>query len=261
VELAMDLRGALGAGELFLVYQPTFSLRDLTVTGVEALIRWRHPGRGIVAPDDFIPIAEDTGLILPIGRWVLEVACAAAAGWQSPERRLSVAVNISGRQLDAGGLVDDVRAALDHSGLDPRLLTLEITETALMSDPATSAIRLRALKALGVRISIDDFGTGYSSLTYLRQFRADAVKIDRSFIAAMVDSPESGVIVRTLIQLGKELGIETLAEGIEERTQLEHLQKQDCDSGQGFIVSRPLTPEALRALIGPVAAEPANIPS
>jgi diguanylate cyclase (GGDEF)-like protein len=260
VALRLELRGALAAGEFFLAYQPTFSLRDLTVTGVEALIRWRHPSRGIVPPDDFIPIAEDTGLIIPIGRWVLESACAEAATWQTPGRRLSVAVNVSGRQLDTDGLVDDVRAALDHSGLAPDLLTLEITETALVHDAAGGAIRLHDLKALGIRIAIDDFGTGYSSLNYLRQFPADAVKVDRSFISAMADSPQSAVIVRTLIQLGKALGIETLAEGIEERTQLEHLQQQDCDAGQGFLFARPLSPEALQQLINPrtplVAATP-----
>jgi diguanylate cyclase (GGDEF)-like protein len=251
VELTMELRGALDAGEFFLAYQPTFRLNDMAVTGVEALIRWRHPGRGVVPPDEFIPIAEDTGLIIPIGRWVLRTACAEAVSWQGADRRLSLAVNVSGRQLDTDGLVEDVRLALEASGLEPELLTLEITETALMQDPAEGIVRLGALKALGVRIAIDDFGTGYSSLTYLRQFPADAIKIDRSFIAAMADSPESVVIVRTLVQLGKALGIETLAEGIEEREQLEHLQEQDCDSGQGFLFARPLSPQSLQHLLTP----------
>jgi diguanylate cyclase (GGDEF)-like protein len=254
VELGMELRQALDAGELFLNYQPTFSLRDMSVTGVEALIRWQHPTRGVVAPDDFIPLTEDTGLIIPIGRWVLATACGEAAGWQSEGRRLSIAVNVSGRQLDSPGLVDDVRAALRSSGLDPSLLTLEITETALMQDADAAVVRIGALKALGVRIAIDDFGTGYSSLTYLRRFRADAIKIDRSFIAAMATSPESVVIVRTLVQLGKALGIETLAEGIEERHQLRHLQMEDCDYGQGFLFARPLSPEALLLLLAPATA-------
>ncbi len=251
VALTLELRGALAAEEFFLAYQPTFSLRDMTVVGVEALIRWRHPSRGIVSPDDFIPIAEDTGLIISIGRWVLETACAEAATWQTPQRRLSVAVNVFGRQLDTDRLVDDVRVALKRSGLAPDLLTLEITETALMRDAAAGATRLHALKALGIRIAIDDFGTGYSSLNYLRQFPADALKVDRSFVSAMADSPQCAVIVPTLIQLGKALDIETLAEGIEERTQLELLQEQDCDAGQGFLLARPLSPEALQQLITP----------
>jgi diguanylate cyclase (GGDEF)-like protein len=248
IELTMELRGALSAGEFFLAYQPIFSLRDMTVTGVEALIRWRHPGRGVIPPDEFISIAEDTGLIIPIGRWMLHTACAEAATWQSPDHRLSLAVNISGRQLDTDGLVEDVRDSLQATGLSPDLLTLEITETALMADPVAGTIRLRALKDLGVRIAIDDFGTGYSSLAQ-RQFPADALKIDRSFIAALADSPESAVIVRTLVQLGKVLGVETLAEGIEERDQLEHLQRQDCDSGHGFLFARPLSPRAFQHVL------------
>jgi diguanylate cyclase (GGDEF)-like protein len=254
VELGMELRHALDAGEFFLNYQPTFSLRDMSVTGVEALIRWQHPTRGIVSPDDFIPLTEETRLIVPIGRWVLNTACEEAASWQTADRRLSIAVNVSGRQLDSPGLVDDVRAALHSSGLDPSLLTLEITETALMHDAEAATVHIAALKHLGVKIAIDDFGTGYSSLTYLRRFRADAIKIDRSFITAMDTSPESVVIVRTLVQLGKALGIQTLAEGIEERHQLRHLQMEDCDSGQGFLFARPLSPEALRLLLAPVPA-------
>jgi diguanylate cyclase (GGDEF)-like protein len=253
VKIGTELRGALDAGEFFLAYQPTFSLRDMSVTGVEALIRWRHPSRGVVAPDEFIPIAEHTGLIIPIGAWVLRTACAEAAGWQGPDRRLSLAVNVSARQLDNDDLIDHIRSALADSGLPAGLLTLEITETALMQDPDAAATRIASLKAIGVRIAIDDFGTGYASLTYLRRFHVDAIKIDRSFVSSMADSTESAVIVRTLVQLGKSLGIETVAEGIEARQQLKHLQREDCDSGQGFLFARPLSPEALQALIGPGA--------
>jgi EAL domain-containing protein (putative c-di-GMP-specific phosphodiesterase class I) len=225
----------------------------MTVTGVEVLIRWRHPSRGVIAPDEFIPIAEHTGLIIPIGAWVLRTACEEAAGWQGPDRRLSLAVNVSARQLDNDDLIDQIRSALADSGLPADLLTLEITETALMQDPDAATTRIASLKAIGVRIAIDDFGTGYASLTYLRRFHVDAIKIDRSFVASMADSTESAVIVRTLVQLGKSLGIETVAEGIEARQQLKHLQREDCDSGQGFLFARPLSPEALQALVGPGA--------
>jgi diguanylate cyclase (GGDEF)-like protein len=251
VEIGVELNGALEAGEFFLAYQPTFSLRDMTVTGVEALIRWRHPGRGVIAPVDFIPIAENSGLIIPMGAWVLRTACAEAAGWQGPDRRLSLAVNLSARQLDSDDLIGHIRSALADSGLPPDLLTLEITETALMRDPDAAATRIASLKAIGVRIAIDDFGTGYASLTYLRRFHVDAIKIDRSFVASMADSIESAVIVRMLVQLGKTLGIETVAEGIEAHQQLRHLQREDCDSGQGFLFARPLSPDALQGLIGP----------
>jgi diguanylate cyclase (GGDEF)-like protein len=250
LELESDLRNAIDTDQLFLVYQPTFDLRSEKITGVEALLRWNHPTRGLVMPNDFIPLAEETGLIAPIGRVVLAQACLQVARWQRTGNPLSVAVNVSGRQFDGhNDLVADVRAALRASDLDPTLLTLEITETMLMRDAARSAEKLVELKALGIRIAIDDFGTGYCSLAYLQQFPVDALKIDRSFITGIASSPEADALIHTLVQLGKTLGIETYAEGIEERSQLHHLQQEECDSGQGYLFARPLAPEALEDLL------------
>jgi diguanylate cyclase (GGDEF)-like protein len=247
--LELDLIMALERDELFLVYQPTFDLRTQAVIGVEALLRWQHPDRGLVSPQDFIPAAETNGLIVPIGRWVLHQACRQARLWQDSGHDLSVAVNVSARQLDEDGLLSDVQEALRCNGLDPQKLTLEITETALMRDPQLTSKQLHAIKELGVRIAIDDFGTGYSSLAYLSQFPADALKIDRSFISEIATSRESDALIHTLVQLGKSLDIETLAEGIEEESQLEALRLEDCDSGQGFWFSRPLEASALEPFL------------
>jgi diguanylate cyclase (GGDEF)-like protein len=247
--LELDLAGALERDELYLVYQPTFDLRSQEVIGVEALLRWQHPERGLVSPQDFIPIAEGNGLIVLLGRWVLHEACRQAKAWHDDGYELGVAVNVSARQLDDDVILADVEKALERSGLDPGRLTLEITETALMRDPQMTARQLRALKDLGVRIAIDDFGTGYSSLAYLRQFPADALKIDRSFIGEIAHSRESDALIHTLVQLGKTLDIETLAEGIEDESQLHALQREDCDSGQGFWFSRPLEAGALEPFL------------
>ncbi len=248
--LEMDLRDALGARQFFLLYQPIFDLEAEGMTGIEALIRWRHPTRGILSPDSFIPIAEETGLIVEIGRWVLGEACRQAAIWHSEGRCFGVSVNVSARQFEHDTLVDDVRDALHASGLDPGSLTLEITETVLMRDSEGAAQRLRALKTLGVAIAIDDFGTGYSSLAYLRKFPVDALKIDRSFISGAAASHESSnALIHTLIQLGKALGIKTLGEGIEDHAQLHRLQREQCDLGQGFLFARPLEPAAIDELL------------
>ena len=241
--LEMDLREAVARNEFFLLYQPTFDLQTETVTGVEALVRWRHPSRGVIPPDKFIGLAEEDGLIVPIGRWVVEEACRQAAAWHASGHRVGMAVNVSARQLDDDDIVEDVRRALSASGLDPAALTLEITETALMRDPEGTARRLRLLKELGIRLAIDDFGTGYSSMAYLRQFPVDALKIDRSFISGIAASKESTALIHTLIQLGKTLNLETLGEGIEDSAQLRSLQREECDLGQGFLFARPLPAE------------------
>jgi diguanylate cyclase (GGDEF)-like protein len=245
LELEADLRDALANDEFYLLYQPTFDLQTQVVTGVEALIRWAHPTRGVVAPDVFIPLAEQNAMIVPIGRWVLEQACQRAAAWHAAGHTIGMAVNVSARQLERDEFVEEVRDALADSDLPAEALTLEITETVLMRDATAAAGRLRALKALGVRIAIDDFGTGYSSLAYLRQFPVDALKIDRSFMSGIASSREAGALMHTLIQLGKALGLETLGEGIEEHAQLEQLKHEDCDSGQGFLFARPLDVEAV----------------
>jgi diguanylate cyclase (GGDEF)-like protein len=247
--LEMDLAEALEQGQLFLLYQPTFDLQSERVIGVEALIRWCHPTRGVIPPIEFIPVAEESGLIVPIGRWVLQEACRQAKTWHTNGHCIDMSVNVSGRQLDDDQLIEDVRRPLMENGLDPATLTLEITETTLMRDADATAERLHLLKELGVRIAIDDFGTGYSSLAYLRQFPADALKIDRSFITGIAGSKESAALIHTLVQLGKTLGIETLAEGIEDQAQLETLQREHCDHGQGFLFSRPLDVDAVEQFL------------
>jgi diguanylate cyclase (GGDEF)-like protein len=240
MELEMDLRDALERKEFFLMYQPTFDLGDMRATAVEALVRWRHPTRGIVQPNDFVPMLEENGLIVEVGRWVLQEACRQAAAWRADGRSIGIAVNVSGRQLDADDFVDDVRRALSDSGISPGDLTLEITETAIMRNVEATARRLAVIKELGVRIAIDDFGTGYSSLAHLQRFPVDALKIDRSFIARLTENPEGETLIHTLVQLGKALALETLAEGIEQERELSVLREERCDSGQGFLFARPL---------------------
>jgi diguanylate cyclase (GGDEF)-like protein len=249
MELEMDLRDALPNDEFFLVYQPTFDLRDMSPIGVEALIRWKHPTRGIVQPNDFIPLLEETGLIIEVGKWVLEEACRQGAKWREAGYSIGMAVNVSGRQLDTDEFVTNVRDALSDSELDAEALTLEVTETTLMRNVEETARRLTAIKKLGVRIAIDDFGTGYSSLAHLQQFPVDALKIDRSFISRLTQNPEGATLMHTLVQLGKALSIETLAEGIEQQQELSLLQAEHCDSGQGFLFARPLDVDATEAFL------------
>jgi diguanylate cyclase (GGDEF)-like protein len=255
-ELEADLGKALEHEEFFLLYQPIFDLTSRNVLGIEALIRWRHPTRGIVVPDAFIPIAEESGLISAIGRWVLHEACRQMAAWQANGETVGISVNVSAYQLDRDGLVDEVARAIDESGIAPGSLTLEITESALMHDVGAAARRLAELKALGVRLAIDDFGTGYSSLAYLRQFPVDALKIDRSFISNLATSTDAAAIIHALVQLGKTLNIETLAEGIEDHDQLRELQREQCDQGQGFLFARPLDANAIEAFLAETRHSP-----
>jgi diguanylate cyclase (GGDEF)-like protein len=240
MELEMDLRMALENDEFFLVYQPTFSLQDMRPTGVEALIRWNSPIRGVVQPDNFISLLEETGLILAVGKWVLREACVQGVRWRDSGHPIGIAVNVSAKQLDRDEFVADVQSILAETGLEASSLTIEITETAIMHDTEATAMRLAAVKELGVRIAIDDFGTGYSSMAHLQHFPVDALKIDRSFITQMTHNEEGETILRTLVQLGKALSIETLAEGIEQAHELTLLQGEHCDSGQGFLFARPL---------------------
>jgi diguanylate cyclase (GGDEF)-like protein len=249
MELEMDLRAALENDEFFLAFQPTFNLVDMSPTGLEALIRWDSPTRGVVQPDDFIPLLEETGLIVEIGRWVLQRACAQAAAWRDAGHPVGIAVNVSARQLDSDGIVADVREALGDSGLAPDALTLEITETTLMRDADDTVRRLKEIKVLGVRVAIDDFGTGYSSLAHLRQFPVDALKIDRSFVTGLADSVEGESLLHTLVQLGKALSIETIAEGIEQPNELSLLREEHCDGGQGFLFARPLDGVEIEAFL------------
>jgi diguanylate cyclase (GGDEF)-like protein len=241
LEIEMDLQAALGNGEFFLVYQPTFDLETMTPTGVEALIRWRRPGRGIVEPEEFIPLLEESRLIVEVGAWVLKEACAQGAKWQQAGYPLNLAVNVSALQLDTDDLLDHVEEALSSSGLDASALTIEITETTLMSNAEETARRLAELKRLGLRIAVDDFGTGYSSLAHLRQFPVDVLKIDRSFISQLAEGTEGEILLHTLVQLGKALSIETTAEGIERPQDLTLIKSKECDNGQGFLFTRPLS--------------------
>jgi diguanylate cyclase (GGDEF)-like protein len=249
IDLEFELRSALTGEQFRLFYQPIYDLDDLSVVGVEALLRWEHPTRGLLQPDSFIPILEQTGQIREVGRWVLHEACRQMALWHAAGNILDVSVNVSARQLDDDIVVAHIREALTESGLGAKYLIIEVTETALMRKVEATARRLAEIKLLGVRIAVDDFGTGYSSLGYLQQFPVDALKIDRSFISRLASNPESAALIHTMIQLGKTLGIETLAEGIEEPTQLLSLLEQQCDSGQGFLLARPLTAVALEELI------------
>jgi EAL domain-containing protein (putative c-di-GMP-specific phosphodiesterase class I) len=196
--------------------------------------------RGIVQPDEFIPLLEETGLIVEVGKWVLQEACRQGSAWRAAGYPLGMAVNVSGCQLDTDQLITDITDVLCDTGLDPAALTIEITETTLMRNVEETARRLKEIKQLGVRIAIDDFGTGYSSLAHLQRFPVDALKIDRSFISGFKQNQEGATLVHTLVQLGKALSIETFAEGIEQQQELSLLQDEHCDSGQGFLFARPL---------------------
>jgi diguanylate cyclase (GGDEF)-like protein len=249
IHLEMDLADALDSNQFFLVYQPMLNLESERVVGVEALLRWRHPVSGVIPPDVFIPIAEDNGLIVQIGGWVLNRACAHGAAWHRNGYPLNISVNASARQLERPEFVDEVRVALQRSALEPTSLTIEITETVLMRKPDETARLLGELKALGVRIAVDDFGTGYSSLAYLRQFPVDSLKIDRTFITGMSLSREAHALTHTLIQLGKALSLKTLAEGVEHHSQVRELQREGCDLAQGFLFARPLAPDVVESFL------------
>jgi diguanylate cyclase (GGDEF)-like protein len=245
ISLEFDLRSALSGQQYFLVYQPIYNLEDLTIVGVEALLRWRHPSDGVIQPDDFIPILERTGAIREVGSWVLLEACVQMATWHARGDTLDVSVNVSARQLDSDVFVSEIRHALDVSGLSAHSLIIELTETALMLDVDAVVQRLQAIRDLGVRIAIDDFGTGYSSLSHLRQFPVDCIKIDKSFTAAMSTSDESRALVKTFLQLGRDLGLKTLAEGVESIDQMDLLRASDVREVQGFLLSHPLDAHTL----------------
>ena len=231
LELESDLRGAVVRNELFLVYQPILDLETGTMPSAEALLRWQHPTRGLIPPTDFIALAEDSGVIVDIGTWVLETACEQAAQWTAVGYPIRISVNVSARQLDDPSLSRVVHHALHRAGLNPDQLVIEITETALMRDAETAAEILRQLKSSGIHVAIDDFGTGYSSLAYLQQLPVDALKIDRTFIAA---SEDNDPLISTLVQLGRSLGLRTIAEGVEDETQLARLRELGCDRGPGL---------------------------
>jgi EAL domain-containing protein (putative c-di-GMP-specific phosphodiesterase class I) len=251
MELETELRRAIDEGELRVHYQPIVHLATGAIHEVEALVRWEHPERGLIAPDKFIPLAEETGLILPLGRWVLREACRQVSEWRKQfagDSALIVGVNISARQLQQPELVREVRQALQETGLDPTSLKLEITETVLMADAGEAVARLASLKELGIQIAVDDFGTGYSSMAYLSQLPIDTLKIDRAFIGKMTD-PDGVAIVQAVVTLAHSLKLRVTSEGIETLEQWEQLRLLESDYGQGYYFSRPLKADAILALL------------
>jgi diguanylate cyclase (GGDEF)-like protein/PAS domain S-box-containing protein len=252
LDMEADLRRAIDRSEFVVYYQPTVALQTGQISGMEALVRWQHPERGMVPPLDFIHLAEDTGLIVPIGRFVLVEACRQARAWQlefDSMKPLTMSVNLSAKQLQHPGLMTDVRDALRESGLDPRYLVLEITESVLMQYTELVAETLDELKDLGVRLAIDDFGTGYSSLARLQRLPVDVLKIDRSFIKGLDGGSQEWAVTRAIIELGQSLRLQTVAEGIELPEQLVHLQSLQCDLCQGFYFTRPLEARAMGELL------------
>lgn len=250
-ELEIDLSNALERGEFRLVYQPQIGIDDGRITGFEALLRWQHPVRGLVPPLEFIPFAEDTGLIVPIGRWVLAEACRAASQWSVPVR---VAVNVSPVQFRQGTLYEDVMSALAAANLPPDRLEVEITESAMLHDSAHAIAILTALREQGVKVAMDDFGTGFSSLTTLNAFPFDRIKIDRAFVNDVTRSVKATSIVTTIASLGRSLGMVTTAEGVEEEHQLQALRASGCHEGQGWLFSRPVPGTEVNALLAKQAA-------
>jgi EAL domain-containing protein (putative c-di-GMP-specific phosphodiesterase class I) len=250
MELKADLRGALERGELRVEYQPIVALDSGAITGSEALMRWDHPERGAVPPIEFIPLAEESGSILELGRWILESACSQTRAWQEETgAAMTISVNVSGRQVAEADFVAHVSRALSLSGLDPQYLTLEITESVLVHDVEATVAAFRALKTLGIRLAIDDFGTGYSSLSYLRQFPIDTLKVDRSFVAGLDGSKDSVALVRSILNLSSTLSLDTVAEGIETSVQHQALRDLGAHRGQGYLFARPMRPDDLRDLL------------
>jgi diguanylate cyclase (GGDEF)-like protein/PAS domain S-box-containing protein len=249
-DLEMALHRAVANGEFVLHYQPKVDLDSGRVAGLEALLRWQRPGHGLVSPADFIPLLEETGLIVDVGRWVITTVCQQINRWlQSPVGPLQVAVNVSGRQFVDGDLEADVIGALDANGVPAALLELELTESSLMANTERTVATLERLKAIGVQISIDDFGTGYSSLAYLRRFPIDKLKIDITFIRDITSDPDDAAIARTIIRMAHSLRLEVIAEGVETAAQVAYLRRHHCDEAQGFYFSRPLSVSGLEVLL------------
>ncbi|HQU15580.1 MAG: hypothetical protein B7Z66_00850 [Chromatiales bacterium 21-64-14] len=252
LELENDLRRALERNEFLLHYQPQVHLASGEIIGLEALIRWHHPDLGMVPPADFIQPAEETGLIVPIGEWVLFSACQQARAWQDAgHQRVRVAVNLSGRQLKQRDLVDTVRGVLSDTGLDPKWLELELTESSIMQNDKLTRSTLWELHDMGVRLSIDDFGTGYSSLSYLKRFPIDTLKIDRSFVRDITTDPDDAAIATAIIAMAHNLKLDVVAEGVETVEQRQFLQDRGCDAIQGYLVSRPVPAAMLDQMLAP----------
>jgi EAL domain-containing protein (putative c-di-GMP-specific phosphodiesterase class I) len=247
LELENDLRRAIEQREFVVHYQPIISLETDEVWGLEALVRWEHPERGLLDPGEFVPIAEESGLVVPIGEAVLEEACRRAKGWQEERPHvppLVMSVNLSARQLSRPDLAETVEGVLRSTGFEGNCLCLDVTETVYVRALEGNTRALDRLRNMGVRISIDDFGTGYSSLSYLKRLPADAIKIDKSFVKGLGEDVEDTAIVRMVIELAHTLGVEVVAEGVESRAQAALLAEMGCDMAQGYLFARPLSPEA-----------------
>jgi EAL domain-containing protein (putative c-di-GMP-specific phosphodiesterase class I) len=252
LELKADLQRAVDSGEFVLHYQPVIELESGAIIGLEALLRWNHPERGLVPPLEFIPLAEETGLIIPIGGWVIQEACRQAVQLQERfpiEPPLHMAVNLSARQLQRPEIVAEIAEVLTDTGLDASTLILEITESVMMKDVKLSVQRLAELKELGVSLAVDDFGTGYSSLNYIQQFPVDILKVDKSFVDAFNTDPRKSALTATIIKLAGDLQLRPVAEGIERADQLERLLDLHCDLGQGFYFAKPLPMEGVDELL------------
>jgi diguanylate cyclase (GGDEF)-like protein len=250
MELENSLRRAMGKNEFYLLYQPKVDIKTNQIIGMEALLRWNHGKKGLISPSKFIPVAEETGLIVPIGDWVLRHACAQNKAWQDAGfKPLCVAVNLSARQFQRQNLPSVVRKILDETGLEPQWLELEVTESILMQNIDKTVATLHELKAMGVRISIDDFGTGYSSLNYLKRFPIDTLKIDQSFVRDIANDPDDAAIVTAVISLAHTMKLKVIAEGVETIDQLEFLRHKNCDKMQGYFYSKPLVVDAFTDLL------------
>jgi EAL domain-containing protein (putative c-di-GMP-specific phosphodiesterase class I) len=252
LELEDDLRHAIDNHEFTIHYQPIVDLESRDMLGMEALVRWNHPRYGLLAPMKFIPLAEETNLIVPLGEWILREACRQTQQWSEKhagEMDISVTVNISIRQFQQKELVEIVASALRTSGLNPRSLILEITESFMMHETESTISKLHELKKLGIRLAIDDFGTGYSSLSYLQRFPIDILKIDKSFVDKIGTGNEGKAVARAIIMMGDSLNLKTIAEGIERPEQIKALQNLGCEAGQGFHFAKPLTTDEMEVFL------------
>jgi diguanylate cyclase (GGDEF)-like protein len=249
--LETALRRALENGEFELFYQPVFDLRDRSITGFEALVRWRAPGiEEIVEPDEFIAVAEESSLIVPIGDWVLREALTQAQAWQTAERPLTIAVNVSANQLARRSFVDRVRQIIEETGITPSLIELEVTESVIIEGTSEAREALDQIAALGVNLAIDDFGTGYSGLAYLKRLPIDTVKIDQSFVRDLTIDPDDAAIVTAIVAMARSLAVDVVAEGVETEEQLEELKRLGCIRAQGYLLARPMDAAAISQLLG-----------